>query len=43
VPRPTVLVTAPGGRVLHCDMTDNYRVRPEPAQFLEIFDRFASA
>lgn len=43
VPRPTVILTAPGGRVLLCDRTDNYRVRPEPAQFLAVFDREAVA
>lgn len=39
VPRPTVFITAAGGRILHCDMTDNYRVRPEPASFFGVLDR----
>jgi peroxiredoxin len=43
VPRPTAFVTAAGGRVLSCDMTDNYRVRPEPSQFFEVLDRYAAA
>ncbi len=42
-PRPTVFITAAGGRVLYCDLTDNYRVRPEPAQFFAVLDRFAIA
>ena len=41
VPRPTAIVTAPGGKVLLCDTTDNYRVRPEPAQFFAALDRYA--
>ena len=39
VPRPTVLLTDASGRILHADLTDNYRVRPEPAQFLAVLDR----
>ncbi|MFO1228719.1 hypothetical protein [Roseateles sp.] len=27
---PTVVITAPGGRILWADETDNYRVLPEP-------------
>lgn len=41
VPRPTVFITAAGGRVIFCDMTDNYRVRPEPATFFSVLDRHA--
>lgn len=41
VPRPTVFITAAGGRVIYCDMTDNYRVRPEPATFFTVLDRHA--
>jgi peroxiredoxin len=40
VPRPTAIVTAPGGEVLLCDTTDNYRVRPEPARFFAALDRY---
>lgn len=39
VPRPTVLITDAGGRILHSDLSDNYRVRPEPDAFLHIIDR----
>lgn len=41
VPRPTVFITAAGGRIIYCDMTDNYRVRPEPATFFTVLDRHA--
>ncbi|GAC1620381.1 MAG: hypothetical protein NVS9B10_02050 [Nevskia sp.] len=41
VPRPTVFITAPGGRLIYCDLTDNYRVRPEPASFFPVLDRHA--
>lgn len=43
VPRPTVFITAKGGRILYRDVTDNYRVRPEPAQYFAVLDRFAIA
>lgn len=42
-PRPTVFITAAGGRILYCDVSDNYRVRPEPAQYFAVLDRFAIA
>ena len=41
VPRPTVFITAAGGQIIYCDMTDNYRVRPEPASFFTVLDRHA--
>ncbi|WP_293392288.1 redoxin domain-containing protein [Nevskia sp.] len=41
VPRPTVFITEPGGRLIFCDLTDNYRVRPEPATFFSVLDRHA--
>lgn len=43
VPRPTVLITAPGGRIHYCDSSGNYRVRPEPAQFFAVLDRMPAA
>ena len=43
VPRPTVFITAKGGEVLYCDLSENYRVRPEPAQYFAVLDRFAIA
>ena len=43
VPRPTVFITAKDGTILYCDLSENYRVRPEPAQYFEVLDRFAIA
>lgn len=40
-PRPTVFITAAGGRILYRDLTDNYRVRPGPAQYFAVLDRCA--
>lgn len=39
VPMPTVLITAPGGKIVYSDLTDNYRIRPEPAEFIAALDR----
>lgn len=33
---PTVVITDANGRILFSDQTDDYRVRPEPATFLQI-------
>ncbi|MGH8516245.1 MAG: redoxin domain-containing protein [Panacagrimonas sp.] len=41
VPRPTVFITAAGGQVLWCDVSENYRVRPEPAALFHVLDRHA--
>lgn len=41
VPRPSVFITDARGQVIYCDLTDNYRVRPEPQQFLAVLDRHA--
>lgn len=38
VPMPTVFITAPGGRIVYSDLTDNYRVRPEPSEFIKALD-----
>lgn len=35
---PTVVVTTARGEILLADLTDNYRVRPEPSTFLEVLD-----
>ncbi|MBL4607092.1 MAG: redoxin domain-containing protein [Pseudomonadales bacterium] len=35
---PTVLLTNAAGELVYIDMTDNYRVRPEPDQFLKIIE-----
>ena len=36
---PTVVITDASGVILFADLTDNYRVRPEPDVFLEVFSR----
>lgn len=36
---PTVIITGPGGKVVWTDQTENYRVRPEPATYLEVLRR----
>lgn len=34
---PTVIMTDANGTIIFADLTDNYRVRPEPQLFLEVF------
>jgi peroxiredoxin len=41
VPRPTVFITAAGGKVLWRDVAENYRVRPEPAALFHVLDQHA--
>ena len=33
---PTVLITDEKGKIIFADLTDNYRVRPEPDTFIEV-------
>lgn len=35
---PTVVIIDAAGKILFCDQTDNYRVRPEPDTFLAVLD-----
>ncbi len=35
---PTVIITDKNGTILFADLTDNYRVRPEPSTFIKILD-----
>ena len=35
---PTVVITDATGKIIFTDLTDNYRVRPEPETFLEVLD-----
>ena len=35
---PTVVITDAHGQILFADLTDNYRVRPEPSTFLSVLD-----
>lgn len=39
---PTVLVTDKQGKIIFADLTDNYRVRPEPGTFLDIIRQHQS-
>ncbi|MDD3763688.1 MAG: peroxiredoxin-like family protein [Nevskiales bacterium] len=38
VPLPTVLITDAAGIVVYSDLTENYRIRPEPDAFIEVLD-----
>ncbi len=40
---PTVLITDRTGKLLFVDLTDNYRVRPEPETFLKVLENNAAA
>lgn len=35
---PTVIITDTNGKIVFADLTDNYRVRPEPETFLKVID-----
>ncbi len=35
---PTVIITDKNGKIIFADLTDNYRVRPEPETFLRVLD-----
>lgn len=35
---PTVIITDTSGKIVYADLTDNYRIRPEPKTFLKIID-----
>lgn len=34
---PTVLMTDANGIIIYADLTENYRIRPEPEEFLQVF------
>ena len=36
---PTVIITNPESEIIFVDLTDNYRVRPEPETFLAVLDQ----
>lgn len=38
---PTVIITDKDGKIIFADLTDNYRVRPEPETFIKILDQTA--
>ncbi len=37
---PTVIITDSENKIIFTDLTDNYRVRPEPETFLKVIDQF---
>lgn len=39
---PTVVITDSEGKILFADLTDNYRVRPEPITFTRVLDAYLS-
>ncbi|NER18434.1 peroxiredoxin family protein [Spongiivirga citrea] len=38
---PTVIITNSENKIIFADLTDNYRVRPEPETFLKVIDQMA--
>ena len=38
---PTVLITDKDGKIIFADLTDNYRVRPEPETFIRVLDEYS--
>lgn len=40
---PTVVITNRSGKIIYSDQTDNYRIRPEPEQFLAVLSANAAA
>lgn len=40
--QPTVVITDQKGRIIFADLTDNYRVRPEPETFIKVIDTISS-
>ncbi len=40
---PTVLITDKNGTIIFADLTDNYRVRPEPDTFIEVLKQHGMA
>jgi peroxiredoxin len=35
---PTVLITDRNGKIIYSDLTDNYRIRPEPKAFIKVLN-----
>ena len=38
---PTVIITDEQGMIIYSDLTNNYRIRPEPEDFIEVLNRHA--
>ena len=36
VPKPTIIITDPSGKIKYLDLTENYRLRPTPSQLLDV-------
>jgi hypothetical protein len=43
VPLPTVFISDAKGTVIYADLTSNYRIRPEPEDFLRVLDAHLQA
>jgi peroxiredoxin len=43
VPMPTALITDTKGVIVYSDLTDDYRIRPEPSAFLAVIDHLGLA
>ncbi len=39
---PTVIITNAIGKIIYTDQTENYRIRPEPADFVKVIDKYNS-
>lgn len=37
---PTVLITDKNNKIIFADLTDNYRIRPEPETFIKVIDNY---
>ena len=40
---PTAILTDENGKIIFADLTDNYRVRPEPQTFIDMLDQHGIA
>ena len=40
---PTVIITDASGKIIFVDLTDNYRVRPEPETFIQVLKEYNSS
>jgi peroxiredoxin len=38
---PTVIITDTDGRIIYSDFTNNYRIRPEPDEFIKVLENNA--
>jgi len=36
---PTVIITDEGGKIVYNDLTENYRIRPEPEEFIKVLSK----